>query len=169
LVGDATHAFPPDIGQGINAGFQDVVVMDRSFRGYLSKYLDVSSVTMQPSAIEVDENTTLSSALHRYQENRFYEHKALIRLARFGSPYQYRQPWLRDRIGRFLWSINVALRQVLHQVSGGIIPPVAILLLSQRLDLTYRHVMRRADWTCRSMKAILWVLLFSGVRRFVTG
>lgn len=33
LVGDACHAFPPDIGQGINAGLCDVVALDRSLRG----------------------------------------------------------------------------------------------------------------------------------------
>jgi len=33
LVGDAAHAFPPDIGQGINAGLCDVVALDRALRG----------------------------------------------------------------------------------------------------------------------------------------
>jgi len=33
LLGDALHAFPPDIGQGINAGLSDVVAFDRALRG----------------------------------------------------------------------------------------------------------------------------------------
>ena len=32
-MGDAAHAFPPDIGQGINAGLCDVVALDRALRG----------------------------------------------------------------------------------------------------------------------------------------
>jgi 2-polyprenyl-6-methoxyphenol hydroxylase-like FAD-dependent oxidoreductase len=33
LVGDACHAFPPDIGQGINAGLCDVLALDRALKG----------------------------------------------------------------------------------------------------------------------------------------
>ena len=33
LLGDSSHAFPPDIGQGINAGFTDVLTFDRALRG----------------------------------------------------------------------------------------------------------------------------------------
>lgn len=33
LLGDACHAFPPDAGQGVNAGFQDVIALDRALRG----------------------------------------------------------------------------------------------------------------------------------------
>ena len=33
LVGDAIHAFPPDIGQGVNAGLADVVALDLALQG----------------------------------------------------------------------------------------------------------------------------------------
>ena len=33
LLGDALHAFPPDIGQGINAGLSNAVAFDRALQG----------------------------------------------------------------------------------------------------------------------------------------
>ena len=33
LVSDAIHAFPPDIGHGVNAGLADVVALDRALKG----------------------------------------------------------------------------------------------------------------------------------------
>lgn len=68
------HSFPPDIGQGINAGLQDVVVLDRALKGVMN--------THQPR------KTSLGEALLTYQRNRRPEHRGLIRLARFGAPYQ---------------------------------------------------------------------------------
>ena len=145
LVGDACHAFPPDIGQGINAGLQDVVALDQSFRGedIDTRVLDSPSSSRSRTQNVPFSPKPLSEALTAYQTNRVAEHKALIRLARFGSPYQYRQPWIRDRIGRFLWTLNVALRMLLNKVVQS--PPPSVLVTNQRPDLTYRQVMKRAD------------------------
>ena len=30
LMGDALHSFPPDLGQGVNSGLEDVVELDRA-------------------------------------------------------------------------------------------------------------------------------------------
>jgi 2-polyprenyl-6-methoxyphenol hydroxylase-like FAD-dependent oxidoreductase len=152
LVGDACHAFPPDIGQGINAGLQDIVALDQSLRGE-----DIDTRVMETSGVSSTPVTPrpLSSALAAYQKNRVAEHRALIRLARFGAPYQYRQPWLRDRIGRFLWSLNVALRMLLSKLLPAVCPPPAVLLTNQRPDLTFRQVMRRAD----TLTLVLQILL----------
>lgn len=46
------------------------------------------------------------------------EHRALIKLATCGAPYQYRQALLRDRLGRFFWTLNVVLRMGLNKLSG---------------------------------------------------
>jgi kynurenine 3-monooxygenase len=149
LVGDAAHAFPPDIGQGINAGLQDVVALDRALRGediVRGNANPASTSTTSPPA------PTLGQALDRYEQNRKGEHRALIRLARFGSPYQYNQSWWRDRLGKQLWTINVVVRVLLNKISFGLIPSAAILL-AQKHELTYRQVMRRADATINVVKA----------------
>ena len=158
LVGDACHAFPPDIGQGINAGLQDVVALDRVLKGQA-----IVTSGGKSNASSTANPITLGSALLAYQTNRGPEHKALIHLARCGAPYQYRQPWIRDRVGRFLWTLNVALRMILHKLSGTFIPPAAILL-AQDHTLTFRQVMRRATLTSRSLAVLLvatvWLLVF---------
>ncbi len=84
--------------------------------------------------------------------------KALIRLARFGAPYQYRQPLRKDRICRNLWTINVILRLLLNKLSFGLIPTAAIMLASNE-NLTYRQVMRKADVTTLCLRLFcVWAL-----------
>ena len=80
LLGDAAHAFPPSIGQGINSGLADVIQLDKSLRGS----------TESGDNKEQERRPSLSQALKHYEQIQAPETKALIRLARFGSPYQYR-------------------------------------------------------------------------------
>ena len=156
LVGDACHAFPPDIGQGINSGLQDVVTLDRALRGSIDLQ---TGECLEPSTEMNKPLLTLGAALDRYQRNRGPEHRALIRLARFGVPYQYRQPWLRHRIGRWLWTANVVGRMLLHKVSLGYIPPAAVAMMaSSGPEMTYRQIMRRADLTTLGLNLVLWVV-----------
>jgi hypothetical protein len=104
--------------------------------------------------------TKLGPALLSYQKNRRPEHAALIRLARFGSPFQYRQPWLRHRIGAFLWTCNVAFRMLLNKCSLGLVPPAAILIMASNPSLTFRQIMRRADATAFTLQfvSLSWLL-----------
>lgn len=136
LVGDAIHAFPPDIGQGINAGLSDVESLDRALKG---KDIITGEDTGSTPA-------TLAEALETYERVRAPEVKALIRLARFGSPYQYKQPTYRDRVARTLWTMNVAVRVLLNKLTKGLIPQAAIISAMDK-SVTYRKLMRRADIT----------------------
>ena len=136
------HAFPPDAGQGINAGLQDVVVLDRALRNV-------------KATKEKDGEVRLGPALLAYQKNRSPEHAALTRIVRFASPYQYRQPWLRDRIGAQLWTMNFLFRMIVNKMSFGFIPPAIFTLLSDP-SLTYRQIMRRADITAFGFQ-FLWL------------
>lgn len=77
LVGDACHAFPPDIGQGINAGLADLEALDRALVGN-------DLITNEPG----EPPATLGAALTTYEKIHSPEVAAVIRLARCGSPYQ---------------------------------------------------------------------------------
>lgn len=103
--------------------------------------------------------SNLGEALQEYERVRGPEIKALIRIARFGSPYQYRQPLRKDRIGRFLWTVNVAVRLSLNKCSGGLMPKPAIMLMGGK-ELTFRQVMRRADVTTFALSALVFGLFW---------
>ena len=62
LLGDAAHAFPPDLGQGVNSALQDVHVL--------------SECVAESNAL----GASFADALQRYQEQRLPDVKALIRL-----------------------------------------------------------------------------------------
>lgn len=171
LVGDACHAFPPDIGQGtfrlsriviivyafywarltfpslcfcktgINAGLQDVLALHRALSG-------VNLNTKEQGIVP----ETLGDALETYQSNRKHEHKALFRLALHGAPYQYNQPWKRHRVGKFLWTCNFMVRLLLHKVFR--LPPQSMMIL-QDAKKSYRQVMQRADITTWTLKFVL--------------
>jgi 2-polyprenyl-6-methoxyphenol hydroxylase-like FAD-dependent oxidoreductase len=140
LVGDAIHAFPPDIGQGINAGLTDVVALDLALQGR-------DTVTGQ----SCKSTPTFKENIERYQKQHEPEIAALIRLARFGGPYQYKQPHRIDRFRRNLWTFNVLFRMILNKLTFGLVP-LQCLLLAQNHELTFRQVMRRADTTSRTIK-----------------
>ena len=107
---------------------------------------------------------TLGAAILTYQKNRGPEHAALIRITRFGSPYQYRQPWLRHRIGAMIWTMNFLFRTIVNKLSFGFIPS-AIITSASDPSLTYRQVMRRADCTAFGFQFVLstcilrWIIL----------
>ena len=154
LVGDAIHAFPPDIGQGVNAGLMDVVCLHRALSG-------LDTTTGEAATTEKKGSTSLGESLQRYQKQHSPEIASLIRLARFGAPYQYRQPHRADLVLRTLWTMNVALRLILNKLTFKLVPPSCIIL-SQRPELTFRQVMRRSDLTTLVIKAL--VFSFIGVK-----
>ena len=166
LVGDAMHSYPPDIGQGVNSGLLDVIKLDEMLQ-------DVNLSGSNKEAAK--ESVLLGDALDKYERDRLPEVclyctfafctapllkqacvltfacnsclqvKALIRLARFGAPYQYRQPLRIDRIGRQLHMANLLLRTLLHKITFGFTPEPAIILARSQPEYTFRQVMRRAD------------------------
>jgi len=134
LVGDALHSYPPDIGQGVNSGLSDVVELGKA----------LENVDLSVEGNKKTKDISLGDAMKKFETNRLAETKALIRLARFGSPYQYSQPLYIDRIGKKLWTFNVLIRVLLNKASFGLIPQPAIML-SQDSDLSFKQVMFRAD------------------------
>ena len=161
LVGDACHAFPPDCGQGVNAGLQDVVALDRALRGQ-----DIS--TGSPAVGDKANYFMLGDALDAYQKNRAPEHRALVQMAHCFAPYQYGQSRRRDQIGAFLWSLNVQVRVLLNKATFGWFPSAAYFI-GQNHDLTFRQVMFRANFGTLILRLLLcMVVLPLIVKKIVT-
>jgi len=153
LIGDAAHAFSPDIGQGINSGFMDVV----QFNEILSK--------TSSNEKSIQSKVSLGAALKEYEHIQAPETRALIRLARFGSPYQYNQSLRKDRLGKKLWTANIALRVILNKITFGVFPKPMIMNMSN-IELTYRKVVRKADLGTAGLVSVLaFSILKLAVRR----
>eukprot|EP00956_Cyclotella_meneghiniana_P009477 scaffold13120_cov22-Cyclotella_meneghiniana.AAC.1 len=147
LVGDSIDAFSPDIGPGALSG------------------LDPETGEEKEVEVTDNDNTSLGAKLEQYQKHHAPEIAALIRLARFGAPYQYNQPHRADRVLKKLWTANVAMRLILSKLTFGLIQPPCIIL-SQNSDLTFRQVMNRADRTTVLLKSVLLSLLALWTKKF---
>jgi len=130
------HAFPPDCGQGVNAGFQDVTALDRALRG--------QDILSGRDLVKRIKKLLLGDALQAYQKNRGPEHKALVQLSRYFAPYQYKLHRRRDEICAFFWSLNVKFRGWLNKATFGLFP-TAVYFIAQNYDFTFRKVMFRAN------------------------
>lgn len=149
LIGDALHAFPPDLGQGVNSAFCDVVMLG-----------DCLSDATKNDVGDTDDSTstTIPNALEQYEKQNGPETRALIALARCGAPFQYNQPSRIMKFRKTLWTMNVALRLLLNKVTMGLSPKPAILTMMNS-SLSFRQVMRRAN----AVTLVLWAFFVSAL------
>lgn len=63
LVGDAVHTFPPDLGEGVNSGLEDVVCLDESLRK-LENLGDAARYYGSLRGPEVRAKITIRDAIH---------------------------------------------------------------------------------------------------------
>jgi kynurenine 3-monooxygenase len=131
LLGDAASAFPPDLGEGVNSGLEDVACLD----DMLTKH------------------ETIGDAAQAFANLRKPENKALVKMVRVGAPFQYQQFGGMLTVKKFLWTANFFGRILLHKVTFGLTP---LPVFSQIADanVKYSTAMRRAD----TLTAILWTV-----------
>ena len=143
LAGDAVHAFPPDLGQGVNSALEDVYQLHRCLNA-------------NPSNI--------SQALASYEKNRLPEAKALVKLMKFGFPYQYNQAPIKSKLA----TMNVLFRLLLNKVVPFVFsPPVAFMIQDEKIS--YSNILQAATKTTRNIAfsaAIVFALGKFGGRVF---
>lgn len=124
LLGDALHAFPPDLGQGVNAAFCDALLLGNSFE---------EAVDAPPPSTN---NSFVSKALESYQEKNGPETRALVALARCGAPFQYRQASRILKFQKIFWVANFLLRILLNKITLGFSPKPAMMMMAVRTTTT---------------------------------
>ena len=126
LVGDAIHAFPPDLGQGVNSALEDVLALG--------------------DALECPDDEAVAA----YQAARGPAAEALASLVRVGMPFQYDQAIWRKRVfmlglgGRLSLSV-LAGKLLPARVSKKWFPPPAAFSVMDGDDyVATRNTLRRA-------------------------
>ena len=143
LVGDAIHAFPPDIGQGVNSALSDVMMLSEALDGAAGSGDD-------PMA-------KLREALPAYEAAAAPEAEAVARIAQIGFPYQYPITREKSPLQKVGWFANFFLRTfVLSKLLPSLFSPAAIVLV-QRPQLSYAQVWRMAKQTTRRLQGLALV------------
>lgn len=149
LAGDALHAFPPDLGQGVNAGLQDV--------GALAACLDAHGVAFGPRGASAPP-ARLAEAARAYGRARAPEAAALTRLVQLGYPFQYGQEKPLGGLRQAWWAANLLLRLTLAKAAPALFD-AQIFTLVQNPELAYSEILRRADRTTRHLRLAALALL----------
>jgi len=127
LIGDAAHAFPPDLGLGVNAALQDI-----------DKLAD-----------QLESAESLAEALNVYAAERLPEARDLIWLVTHVFPEQYNhRPWAMRRwiAGFFLRrGLNAALPQIFARPG---------FFLTQDPDLSFGEMRRAIETTNGRIKGL---------------
>ncbi len=82
ILGDSAHAMVPFYGQGMNCGFEDVLVLDDILQKYLGKVAPASPTTEYIS-LEHPTAEVLEAALTEYSKTRNPDAEAMCDLARY--------------------------------------------------------------------------------------
>lgn len=144
LIGDAAHAFPPDLGMGVNSALEDLRV--------LNDLLD-----------EHEEQVAVAAAA--FAKARLPENQALVRLVKSVHPYQYNQtPWRLK-----LWMLKFVLQLGISKVTRGRVGPPGFVL-SQHHRMGFVDMERRkhrADAVFYGVALLLATGVALGVRALV--
>ena len=115
LIGDSAHAFPPDLGLGVNSALEDLELLAQEIAG----------------------SADWRTATRSYAEKRLPEAKALVRLVQTVFPEQYAtRKWATRK-----WAAQFILTKLLHKIVPFWINKPAFLL-TQNPDLLYSEIER---------------------------
>ena len=117
LAGDAMHFFPPDLGQGVNSGLEDVYALGRAVDRYDEATLmrDQTGECLTDT-VGADTVGAFAQALREYESERTAEAGAIAKIMTYGYPYQYNQAPLKGR----LYVLNFALRLGLNKLLAAV-------------------------------------------------
>lgn len=137
LVGDAAHAFPPDLGQGVNAALEDVAVLVDLLRG--EGGVDPAASTSGVDPVRVAD---------AYDAARRGDVTALLRMMQTGAPYQYGQNKLRQA----LWGMEILMRVKLsNAMPAHCAPPIFTAINSRK---SYSEIWRLEQATKRGILGV---------------
>eukprot|EP01023_Acetabularia_acetabulum_P043358 TRINITY_DN4328_c0_g1_i7.p1 TRINITY_DN4328_c0_g1~~TRINITY_DN4328_c0_g1_i7.p1 ORF type:complete len:553 (-),score=100.16 TRINITY_DN4328_c0_g1_i7:1215-2873(-) len=114
LLGDSLHFFPPDLGQGVNSAFEDVMVLKNALE-------------------KCDDRVADSLAL--FEQMRLEDSKNLAKLVQVVAPYQYSQ----DQFGSSFWLFTVAVESFANKILPAVFSGPTFFKMSDP-DLSYTEI-----------------------------
>lgn len=140
LIGDAAHAFPPDLGMGVNSALEDLEVL-------------ACILSCQPQ---------LGKALPAYEKAKLPDSAALTRLVQKTFPEQYNHRPVR----MLIWILGFFTRRGLNRIAPWLVDKPAFLL-TQDPNLSFSEMesrKKRTDLAVRSLGvlsliAFIWLIV----------
>ena len=116
LIGDAAHAFPPDLGLGVNSALEDLDVLARHFEAH----------------------DNIGDAARSYAKERWPEARDLAWVVEKFFPEQYNhRPWKLK-----IWALGFIVRKLLNNVAPSLFDKPAFFL-SQDPDMSFGEMKKR--------------------------
>ncbi|MEM8917403.1 MAG: NAD(P)/FAD-dependent oxidoreductase [Pseudomonadota bacterium] len=117
LIGDAAHAFPPDLGLGVNSALEDLFVLDEIF---------------------ANAGNNLEAVCCTYEGQRLPNNASLTRLVQTVAPYQYNHmPWHFRK-----WILAFMIQHGLNKIMPWLIDKPTFLL-TQNHNVDFVEIERR--------------------------
>ncbi len=135
LIGDAAHAFPPDLGLGVNSALEDLFILDQI----------------------IADGGNIEQLCKNYEKVRIPNNESLVRLVQTVAPYQYNHmPW------RFRkWILTFMIQRGLNKVMPWLIDKPTFML-TQDHNKDYVEIERRQKKSSLTMR-ILGIALLSSL------
>ena len=143
LLGDAAHAFPPDLGLGVNTAMEDV--------WHLNRHLDACG----EDAV---------AAVHDLDVEQLPERRSLAKLVQTVAPYQYNHLPRQLKI----WALKFFAVKGLHKLLPFYIDPPAVLL-AQQDELPFSDIRRRQVLNRWKIASLFALICAAGVAPFALG
>ncbi|MCG8442792.1 MAG: FAD-dependent monooxygenase, partial [Caulobacterales bacterium] len=129
LTGDAAHAFPPDLGLGVNSALEDLLALE-------------AALSAHPGDLE--------AGAQAYETARLPESASLVRLVQTVFPEQYNHRPARLK----LWILGFATRAILNRVAPALFDK-HVYFLRHNPDFSYSELMRRKRRTDAAVYTLL--------------
>mmetsp|Transcript_32700 Transcript_32700/g.64401 ORF Transcript_32700/g.64401 Transcript_32700/m.64401 type:complete len:570 (-) Transcript_32700:174-1883(-) len=142
IIGDALHAFPPDLGQGVNSALQDVTAL--------------------LAALEAEGDDSPQRVAKHYENERLPEATALVNMMRVGAPFQYSQSKWRSKVWTVCFLVRVSLNKLLPSIFDK-----PVVLHVQNPEMSYSEGWRRASRGAKRTCLLLGVLVLATGRLLV--